>query len=398
MTVPMKASMTDRNPLVVLAAGGTGGHMFPAVALAAELTGRGCRLALITDRRGGAWNGALDDIETHRIRAGGLAGKSFAARLQSGPELAIGTWQARGLLKRLGPRCVVGFGGYASVPTVLAARFGGFHTAIHEQNAILGRANRLLASRVDCIATSFEKVEGLPARAAARVRHTGMPVRPAFTAVRENPYPPLTSDGPVSLLVIGGSQGAHVFSEVVPKALGLMDEGLRARLRVSQQCRPEDLDHVRSRYQSLGIDADLGTFFDDVPERLSAAHLLIARAGASTVAETLTCGRPAILVPYPHAIDDHQTRNAHALDAAGAGWLMPEPSFTGPGLAARLDSLFGLPAILEKAAAAAKEAAARDAAGRLADVVCALLPNNGNGKGNGNGTGTGGPDAERRAA
>jgi len=383
----MTASMSNQGHLVVLAAGGTGGHMFPAEALAGELAGRGCRLALITDRRGGAWNGALDGVETHRIRAGGLAGKSFAARLQSGPELAIGTWQARGLLKRLCPHCVIGFGGYASVPTMLAASFGNYRTAIHEQNAVLGRANRLLASRVDCIATSFENSEGLPAQAAAKVHHTGMPVRPAFTAVRDTPYPALLSDGPVSLLVIGGSQGAHVFSDIVPKALGLLDDGLKARLKVSQQCRPEDLDQTRSQYQSLGIAADLQTFFDDVPERLSAAHLLIGRAGASTVAETLIAGRPAILVPYPHAIDDHQTRNAHAVDEAGAGWLMPESSFTASGLAARLDSLFGLPAILEKSAAAAKEAAAKDAAGQLADVVCALLPSNGNGDGD-----------ERRAA
>lgn len=388
----MTNSLSKRGHLVVLAAGGTGGHMFPAEALAAELAGRGCRLALITDRRGDAWKGGLEGIETHRIRAGGLAGKSFAARLQSGPELAIGTWQARGLLKRLNPRCVVGFGGYASVPTVLAASFGDYHTAIHEQNAVLGRANRLLASRVDCIATSFEKSEGLPAQAAGRVRYTGMPVRPAFAAVQDTPYPALTPDGTISLLVIGGSQGAHVLSEIVPKALDALEEGLRTRLQVTQQCRPEDLEQVRQTYQSLGIDADLGTFFDDVPERMSAAHLYIGRSGASSVAEVLTAGRPAILVPYPHAIDDHQTRNAHAVDEAGAGWLMPEPSFTAPGLAARLDSLFGLPAILEKAAAAAKESAAKDAAGQLADMVCTLLPSNGNG------TDNGGPDTERRAA
>ncbi len=387
MTARTTNFMTDQASLVVLAAGGTGGHMFPAEALAAELSGRGCRLAMVTDRRGGSWQGALDGVETHRVRAGGIAGKSFAARLQSGPELAIGTWQARGILKRLRPAAVVGFGGYASVPTMLAACFGGYHTAIHEQNAILGRANRLLASRVERIATSFEKVEGLPPQAEVKATHTGMPVRPSIVAVRGTPYPPLTSDGPVSLLVIGGSQGAHVLSEVIPAALGLLDAGLQARLRVSQQCRPEDLEQTRSRYQAAGIDADLKTFFDDVSERLSAAHLLISRAGASTVAETLMVGRPAILVPYPHAIDDHQTRNAHAVAEAGGGWMMPEPSFTPAGLAARLDSLFGLPAILEKAAAAAKEAAAGDAAGRLADMVCALLPPNSHGNGD-----------ERRAA
>ena len=275
---------------------------------------------------------------------------------------------------------------------MLAASFGGYQTAIHEQNAVLGRANRLLASRVDRIATSYPKSEGLPVETAAKVRFTGMPVRAAIAAVGGRPYPPLTADGAISLLVIGGSQGAHVFSSVVPGALGRLDEGLRARLRVSQQCRPEDLEQTRDRYQKLGIDADLETFFDDLPERLSAAHLLICRAGASTVAETQVAGRPAILVPYPYAIDDHQTRNAHAVDKAGGGWLMPEPSFTPSALAARLDSLLGLPAILEKAAAGAKAAGTRDAAGRLADMVCELLP-----KGN-NGNGADGPDGERKAA
>ena len=257
--------MTSRDPLVILAAGGTGGHVFPAEALAEELTGRGCRLALITDRRGGAFKGTLEGIDIHHVRAGGIAGKSFVARLQSGPELAIGTWQARGLLKRLKPKAVIGFGGYASVPTMLAASFGGYQTAIHEQNAVLGRANRLLASRVDRIATSYVKSEGLPAEVAAKVKHTGMPVRAAIAAVGERPYPALTADGTISLLVIGGSQGAHVFSSVVPGALGRLDEGLRARLRVSQQCRPEDLEPTRDRYQTLGIDADLKTFFDDLP-------------------------------------------------------------------------------------------------------------------------------------
>ena len=369
--------MNDLKPLVVLAAGGTGGHMFPAQALAAELAGRGCRLAVVTDRRGDAWQGDAAGVETHRIHAGGLAGKSFMARLQSGPELAIGTWQARKLLKRLQPKAVVGFGGYASVPTMLAACFGGYPSAIHEQNAVLGRANRLLATRVGCIATSFERAECLPDHGVGRVVHTGMPIRPAVSAVSGRPYPALTPDGPVSLLVIGGSQGARVFSDVVPDALALLDDDLRRRLSVTQQCRPEDLERTQKRFRDLGIEAELGTFFEDVPERLAAAHLLIGRSGASTAAETLTVGRPAILVPYPYAIDDHQTRNAHAIDEAGAGWLMPESAFTPSGLAARLDSLFGLPAILEKAAAAAGDAASVDAAARLADMVFTLLGSNG---------------------
>lgn len=364
-------------PLIVLAAGGTGGHMFPAEALAAELLGRGFDLALITDRRGGSFRGALATVQTHRIRAGGIAGKSFAARLKSAPELAIGTLQARRLLKTLKPGAVVGFGGYASVPTVLAAGFAGFKTAIHEQNAILGRANRLLASRVQRIATSFEHSRGVPAEAESKLVHTGMPVRPTIAAARERPYPALAGDGPVRLLVLGGSQGARVLSEVVPAAVARLGERLRRRLHIVQQCRPEDLDGARTAYGALGVTSELASFFDDVPDRLAAAHLLIARAGASTVAELTAVGRPAILVPYPFAIDDHQTANAHAIDEAGAGWLMPQPAFTAEALAARLESLFAVPAILEKAASCARVAGRPDAAQRLADMVSALVSSNG---------------------
>jgi len=370
--------MTVRGHLFVLAAGGTGGHVFPAEALAAELAGRGCRLALVTDRRGGSLSGLLGEIETHRILAGGVAGKSLAARLRSAPELAIGTWQARVLLKRLNPEAVVGFGGYASVPTMLAAAYGGFKTAIHEQNAVLGRANRFLSSRVMCCAVSFESSKGLISEAAGKVVHTGMPVRPAVIAVGERPYPTLAGDGPINILVLGGSQGAHVLSQVVPDAVARLEEGLRRRFSVAQQCRPEDLAETAKAYQRLGLKADVADFFIDVPERLAAAHLVISRAGASTVAECAVVGRPAILVPYPHAIDDHQSVNAHAMDAAGAAWLMPEEAFTPQALAIRLDSLFGLPAILDKAAASARAAGRPDAAARLADMVFALLPDNSN--------------------
>ncbi len=365
------------NKLVVLAAGGTGGHVFPAEALAAELIGRDCRLALITDRRGDAYGGTLGDIETHRVRAGGIAGKSLAALLRSGPELAFGTWQARTLLKRMRPNAVVGFGGYASVPTMLAATFGGFNTAIHEQNAVLGRANRLLASRVMRIATSFDEVRSLPAEAMAKVVHTGMPVRSSVTACRDVPYPALDSTSPIRILVLGGSQGATVLSDIVPGALGRLGDELRRRLHVTQQCRAEDLDRVKNVYGRLGIEADLDNFFADVPERLARAHLLIGRAGASTVAEATTIGRPAILVPYPHATDNHQSYNAHALDDAGGGWLMSQEIFTEEALAARLESLFTVPQLLTKAASCARNSGSPDAAIRLADTVFELLGHNG---------------------
>ncbi|MDP6883928.1 MAG: glycosyltransferase, partial [Rhodospirillales bacterium] len=250
--------------LVVLAAGGTGGHVFPAQALAAELVERGYRLALITDQRGDALGGSLSAVATYRIRATGVAGKRLAALLFSGPNLAVGTVQARQLLKRLKPAVVVGFGGYASVPTMLAATFSGLRTAIHEQNALLGRANRLLAPKVDRVATSFLVSAGLPADARDKVTHTGMPVRPAIAAMRERAYPDLDGAGPIELLVLGGSQGAQVFSQVIPEAVGLLADDLRRRLRVTQQCRPEDLEDARRRYRALGMEADLAAFFDDV--------------------------------------------------------------------------------------------------------------------------------------
>ncbi|MBL6941444.1 MAG: UDP-N-acetylglucosamine--N-acetylmuramyl-(pentapeptide) pyrophosphoryl-undecaprenol N-acetylglucosamine transferase, partial [Rhodospirillales bacterium] len=269
--------MAASEKLIVLAAGGTGGHVFPAEALATEMTGRGFKLSLITDRRGGAYGGALGSLETHRIRAGGIAGKNISALLRSGPELAFGTLQARFLLKKMRPRAVVGFGGYASVPTMLAATFGGCKTVIHEQNAVLGRANRLLASRVKRIATSFEGTRSIPETAADKVVHTGMPVRQTLTAVRGTPYPDLNENCEINILILGGSQGASILSEVIPEAIGRLDADLRARLSIIQQCRPEDLEAARGRYQQLAIKAELDSFFDDIPERLCAAHLLISR-------------------------------------------------------------------------------------------------------------------------
>ncbi|NQU56454.1 MAG: undecaprenyldiphospho-muramoylpentapeptide beta-N-acetylglucosaminyltransferase [Rhodospirillales bacterium] len=369
--------MADTEKLIVLAAGGTGGHVFPAEALATELTGRGYTLRLITDARGGAYGGALGGLETHRVRAGGIAGKSFTALLRSGPELAFGTLQARFLLKKMQPRAVIGFGGYASVPTMLAATFGGYKTVIHEQNAVLGRANRLLAGRVKRIATSFQKTRSIPESATDKIIHTGMPVRQAVTAVRDTPYPDLNESSEIRILILGGSQGASILSEVIPAALGRLELDLRSRLSITQQCRPEDLDHTRATYKQLAIKAELDSFFDDIPERLASTHLLISRAGASSVAEAMTVGRPVILVPYPHAVDDHQSINAHALDEAGGGWLMAQETFTPEALAERLASLLGTPRVLSRAAACARTAGRPDAASRLADAICELIASNG---------------------
>ena len=360
-------------PHVLLAAGGTGGHVFPAEALASELISRGYRLGLVTDKRGKAYGGALGELETHHILAGGIAGKSMPARIKSVFELGLGTVQAWRLLKRLSPDAVVGFGGYASVPTMMAATLTSIPSAIHEQNALLGRANRLLAGRVDAIATSFADTHGLAESAQAKVQLTGMPVRAPIAEKANAPYPNAEGEANLSVLILGGSQGATVLSDVVPGALAKLPDALKARLDITQQCREEDLDRVKAAYLSSGIRAHLATFIGDVPDRLANAHLMISRAGASTVAEALVVGRPSILVPYPYAADDHQTCNARAVDAAGAGWIMAQDTFTADALAARLDSLLGLPAVMGKAAKCAADLGRADAAKRLADMVTHMI-------------------------
>ena len=364
-------------PLIMLAAGGTGGHVFPAEALAAQLVQRGCRLILVTDRRGGALSGRLGELETFKVRAGGIAGKGIAARILSVMEILWGTWQAWRLIRRMKPSVVVGFGGYASVPTMLAAAYSKTKAAIHEQNAVLGRANRLLAGRVEKIATSFNKVAAIPDSAKENIVQIGMPVRPAVAAKSGEPFPELSMESDIHILVLGGSQGASVFSRVVSEALAKVSENLKRRISITQQCRSEDKDGVEQAYRQIGIKAELAQFFQDVPERIAGAHLLICRSGASTIAEITTIGRPAILVPYPHAVDDHQTNNAHSVDEVGGGWLMPETAFTPDSLAQRLEELFAIPRTLENAAAAAKRAGNPDAAERLADLVLGLIPSNG---------------------
>ncbi|MBL8658367.1 MAG: undecaprenyldiphospho-muramoylpentapeptide beta-N-acetylglucosaminyltransferase [Rhodospirillales bacterium] len=363
---------TTPAPLVVLAAGGTGGHVFPAEALACEMIARGAALMLFTDRRGDAYGGTLGGLDSRTIRAGGIAGMGAGARVRSLADLAFGFAQAWRLLKRLAPRAVVGFGGYASVPTVLAAGVGGINTVIHEQNAVLGRANRVLANRVGRIATSFAEVAAVPAKARGKVVRTGMPVRPAFAQALHRAYAPPAADAPVHLLVLGGSQGARVLGEVVPAAIERLDPGLRRRLVISQQCRPEGLAAAEAVYRRLEVTVDLAPFFDDVPDRLAAAHLVIARAGASTVAELTAVGRPAILVPYPFAIDDHQSANARAAAAGGAAWVVAQDAFDADALAAQLSGLFADPGRLAAAADAARAAGAPDAARRLADLVAEM--------------------------
>lgn len=367
-------AMTGRaNRCLVVAAGGTGGHVFPAEALTAELARRGHRVVIVTDRRSGALHApGFRNRECHVLPGAGLAGRGMMRALGGAMSLALGTLQARFLLKRLDPAAVIGFGGYPTVAPVLATRLLRRRPAVvlHEQNAVLGRANRMLARAADVLALGFADTTRLPPGATGVV--TGNPVRPA---VRDSAqaYVPPAHDGPLHLLVTGGSLGARVFSDVVPAAIAALPPDLRSRLRVVQQARAEDLDRVRAAYQQVGVAAELSPFFTDMPARLAAAHLVIARAGASTVAELTVAARPAILVPLPHAIDDHQSSNARALATAGGAWVMAQPRFTPDALQQELRALLTTPAQLSRAAAAAAMLARRDAAAVLADLVESLL-------------------------
>jgi UDP-N-acetylglucosamine--N-acetylmuramyl-(pentapeptide) pyrophosphoryl-undecaprenol N-acetylglucosamine transferase len=357
---------------IVIAAGGTGGHFFPAEALAAELILRGHRIVLMTDARsGGLSSPTFAGREQYVIRGAGIAGRGVWRGTKAIGSLAAGVMQARRALARIGAGSVVGFGGYPCVAPVLAARLLRNRPAVilHEQNAILGRANRFLAARADVLALGFEGTERVPA--GTRTEVTGNPVRPAITALAQTGYVAATDR--IRLLVLGGSLGARVFSDIVPAAVRLLPDALRTRLSVVQQTRPEDLDRVRAAYAADGIAAELSPFFPDVAARLVAAHMVIARAGASTVAELAVVGRPAILVPLPGAIDDHQTANARALAAARGAWLMPQPEFTAAALADRLSRVLAAPAELAEAAVGARSQARADAASRLADLVEARM-------------------------
>ncbi|WP_137178410.1 undecaprenyldiphospho-muramoylpentapeptide beta-N-acetylglucosaminyltransferase [Roseomonas sp. AR75] len=361
---------------VVIAAGGTGGHLFPAEALAAELVARGERIALMTDARSSAFESpAFGNAERFVLKGSGIAGRGPKAAMAGAMALAAGTLEARRILKRLDAAAVVGFGGYPSVPPIIAARMlpGARRpaTALHEQNAVLGRANRLLAPRADLLAISLADTAKVPSSATVRV--VGNPVRPALAALAGQGYTSPPAEGAIRLLVLGGSLGARVFSDVIPAAIALLPEALRGRLVVTQQTRAEDLPRVESAYREAGVPADLSPFFGDIATRLAMAHLVIARAGASTVAELACAGRPSVLVPLPSAIDDHQTGNARALASVGAAWLMKQRDFTAESLAQHLGKVLDTPAVLARAAAAAAREAHPEAARRLADLVQSLM-------------------------
>lgn len=355
---------------VVLATGGTGGHVFPAEALAGELEARGVPFTLVTDSRGRQWQGALSRRPIHYIRSASPTG-SPVKKVLAIFSLALGLFDAWRALGRIGPSVVVGFGGYASVPTMVAARLRRLPAMLHEQNAVLGRANRLVLAGAGRVATSFARTRYLDGDARAQL--VGNPVREPVRALRDSPYRPPGEGRVIDLLVFGGSQGAASFGEVVPQAVLSLPQALRSRLRIVQQCRPEGIDRVRASYVKAGVVAEIAPFFADLPRRIAAAHLVIGRSGASTVAELAAIGRPSILVPYPYAADDHQTANARAFEAAGACLVLPHASFTAATLAGLLVSLTGEPERLAAMAGAAHAAGRPDAAARLADVVTELV-------------------------
>ncbi len=363
---------------ILIAAGGTGGHMFPGVALARTLSARGHRVAFVSDARGAAVSrenlGLPAEIERYAVTAGRIGGGIFTT-CRGVVAMLKGFAEARRLVRRLHPVLAVGFGGYPSVPPILAAGMAGVPTVIHEQNAVLGRANRRLARGARAFALSFEYTARLSDAGAARARVVGNPVREEIAALATHPYTPATDI--LQVLILGGSLGAQVFSKIVPAAFESLAPELRPRFRVAQQCRPEDIEAVRAAYRTLQMPVELATFFDDVPQRLARCHLVICRAGASTVAEMTAAGRPALYVPYPYAADDHQTENARAVENGGGGWMFPQPEFTPGALAGWLEAALEDPQALATVAEAARGLGNPAAAERLADMVEGLLPMNG---------------------
>lgn len=362
-------SMGARAPLVLLAAGGTGGHLFPAEALAHELRARGIQVDLATDSRANAYAGSFPANEIHVIPSDTVRGRNPLRLLWTMAVLGIGIFRAVILMLRLRPAAVVGFGGYPTFPPLLSAWLTGIPRIVHEQNAVMGRANRALAARATAIATGYPSIFSARPDLARKATHTGNPVREAVRAAASAPYAAPEAGGAIHLLVFGGSQGARIMSEIVPGAIELCATEIRRRLRIVQQCREEDLSEVKAVYQRLNVPAEIATFLSDLPKQMAASQLVIARSGASTVAELAVLGRPSILVPLPHALDNDQLANATALAASGGALLIRQADFTAERLARELIHLTADPDALIIMADAARRTGKADAAERLADLV-----------------------------
>ncbi len=357
----------------MLAAGGTGGHLFPALALAQELKRRGIAVDLVTDIRADRYDSGFPARAIHRVPSASPTGKSPLALARALWSLGRGVAASLRLMRRVRPSAVVGFGGYPCFPPLVAARLLGVPTALHEQNAVLGRANRSLARYVTAIATSFEHTKFLDVRTQRKARVTGNPVRDLVVDWASQGYQPPPEGGPYVLLVFGGSQGARFFADALPETLALVPDRVRSRLLVVQQCREEDLGRVKEAYWRTGVKAQIATFFPNLPEEMAKAHLVIGRAGASTVAELTVMGRPAILVPLPHAIDNDQLQNALRFADAGAGWCLEQKNYTPEFLSEALTNLLTSPDTLAQAAAAARVLGRPEAVTHLADLVEELV-------------------------
>ena len=353
---------------IILAAGGTGGHMVPAHALAAELKARGHGVMLVTDERGAKYPGLFKDVPVHILPAGRLGGGPIGL-LKALRSVMKGRRQARALYREHRPDVVVGFGGYPAFPALLAANAENLPTVLHEQNAVLGRVNRWLAGKAKAIATSYAEIERLKSAHRTKTVLVGNPVRDAVVRLGELPFPSFDDSAPLKILVTGGSQGATILGSVVPEGLGLLPNNLRLRLQVVQQCRGDDIEAVRARYTELGIPAELLTYIVDMPARIGDAHLIIARAGASTIAELTAAGRPAILVPLPIATDDHQTVNAREMAKAGGARMIVQRDFTPATLAAQIEMIASDPQALANAAGRALSVGRPHATRDLADLV-----------------------------
>jgi UDP-N-acetylglucosamine--N-acetylmuramyl-(pentapeptide) pyrophosphoryl-undecaprenol N-acetylglucosamine transferase len=355
---------------VILATGGTGGHIFPAQALAEILIADGHHPIFITDARFATYSNQtiqLERIEKHVISAVPVTGSPLQ-KMQALAKNGAAYLNVRKLLKTIRPDAAIGFGGYPSLPTMLAA----IHTCptfIHEQNALLGKANRILASRVTHIATSFDIRLQLREKNQQKMQLVGNPVRASILQLRSLPYPELTHTHPIHVLITGGSQGASIFGEIIPSALALLTPEARFRMKIVQQVRPEQMESLTNIYKTMGVDATLAVFFHDMPNHLSKAHLVIARSGASTVAELTCAGRPAILVPLPTAAEDHQTVNARSMEAANAAWVIPQKIFSPEILAKQLEAYLASPDLLIQAADASHRLGKPEAAKQLAEMI-----------------------------
>ncbi len=353
---------------IMIAAGGTGGHLFPGQALSQELGRRGHKIVLITDERVQRFDQLFPGADIFSVPAATFSGRGLGGLFGAAGKIIRGTSQSFAILGRAKPSLVIGFGGYPTLPPMLAAILRRVPTIVHEQNAVLGRVNKAVAPFVHAIASTFPSPRYLKERDASKLVVTGNPVRDAVLAVGDVPYEAPAS-GPIRLLVFGGSQGARVMSDIVPQAVTALPDDVRCRLVLTQQCRPEDIKRVRAVYEAAGVSVVLSDFFDNMPEEIAKSHLVIGRAGASTVSELSVIGRPSILVPLPHSLDQDQKANAEILSTAGAGWMMEQKDFTADALSGFLAALFADDARLIQAAQAAKQQGKPNAVEALADLV-----------------------------